>query len=148
MSFFHLQRFSFNCTTKPDDFNASYKFSSLKHVLSRGDFKPLNEGAQTDKHQISKLAVPQTCQTIREWFLDDYNEVHDTNLILLVCFYLIQSSRESFTENILSHETIEPYHKKILFSMRKIQFNWTIILCVTYKWILLTYNQNDCFALF
>ena len=63
---FISKHFSFNCTTKPDDLTASYKFRSLKHFLSRGDFKPLNEGVQTNKRQISKGAVSQTCQTIRE----------------------------------------------------------------------------------
>ena len=48
---------SFNCTTKPGDFTASYTFRSLKHLLSRGDFKPSNERVQTDKRQISKWAV-------------------------------------------------------------------------------------------
>ena len=49
-----------------DDFLASYKFRSLNHFLTRGDFKPLNEGSQTNKRQISKRAVLQTCQSIRE----------------------------------------------------------------------------------
>ena len=40
---FISNHFSFNYTTKPDDFTASYKFWSLKHFLSRGDFKPSNE---------------------------------------------------------------------------------------------------------
>ena len=72
---FISKHISFNCTTKPDDFTASHKFKSLKHFLNRGEFKPSNEGVQTDKCQISKQAVPQTCQTLREWgrewFLDD-----------------------------------------------------------------------------
>ena len=37
--------------------SASYKFRSLKHFLSRGDFKPSNERVKTDKRQISKWAV-------------------------------------------------------------------------------------------
>ena len=52
------------CTTKPGDFTASYKFRSLKHFLSRGDFKPLNERVQTNTRQISKWAVSQTRQSI------------------------------------------------------------------------------------
>ena len=59
------QFFCFNCTPKSDDVTASYKFRSLKHFLSRGDFKPSNERVQTDERQISKLlTVLQTCQTI------------------------------------------------------------------------------------
>ena len=52
---------SFNCSTKPDDFTASYKFRSLKHFLSRRDFKPSDERVQTDKRQISKRVISQTC---------------------------------------------------------------------------------------
>ena len=48
---FISKHFSFNCTTKHGDFTASYKFRSLKHFISRGDFKPSNERVQTDKRQ-------------------------------------------------------------------------------------------------
>ena len=34
-------------------------------ALSRGDFKPLNEGVQTDKRQITKRAVSQTAKNTR-----------------------------------------------------------------------------------
>ena len=56
--------FSFNRTTKPDDFTALYKFRLLKHFLSRGDYKPSNERIQTDKCQISEWTVSQTSQTV------------------------------------------------------------------------------------
>ena len=42
------------------------------------------------------------------------NEVHDTNLMLLV-FLDLKKSRESFTHNIWSHETADPYLKKVIF---------------------------------
>ena len=61
---FISKNFSFNFTTKADDVTASYKFRSLKHFLSRGDFKPSNERVQTDEHQISKRMESQTYQTI------------------------------------------------------------------------------------
>ena len=64
MSLFQQHIFSFNCTTKPDDFTASYKLRSLKHFFSTGDFKPSDERVHTDKPQISKRAVSQACQTI------------------------------------------------------------------------------------
>ena len=80
---FISKHFSFNCTTKPDDFTASYKFRSLKHFLSSGDFKPLNERVQ----QINvKLANGLYCRPVQQYKSDFSmtNEVHDTNLILLM----------------------------------------------------------------
>ena len=58
------------------------------------------------------------------------NEVHDTNLILLV--FLNLKNRVSFIDNILSHETIGPYLISLYFHCVKFiligQF-----LCDTYK---------------
>ena len=51
-------------TSKSDDVTASYKLRSLKHFLSRGDFKPSYVNVHTDERQISKCTVSQTCQTI------------------------------------------------------------------------------------
>ena len=64
---FTSKHFSFNCTTKPDDFTASYKFKSL----SREYFKPSDEMEQTDKRQINKQVVSQTGRTIWEWYLNN-----------------------------------------------------------------------------
>ena len=77
---------SANCTTEPDDFSASYKFRPLKHVLSRGDFKPSNERVQTDKRQISKRAVHVYLRSAKQYESDSSmtDEAHDTNLKLLV----------------------------------------------------------------
>ena len=52
-----------------------------------------------------------------------------------------------FTDNILSHETVDPYQKYSL--MRLINFN-----CTSFSHVLLTnehsliYNQNMCFIFF
>ena len=69
MSLFHQQTFSFICTTKHVDFTASYKFRSLKHFLSRGDFKPSAYRRPAKQYEIDSSMT---------------NEVHDTNLIFLV----------------------------------------------------------------
>ena len=66
---------------------ASYRFRSLKHFLSRGDSKPLDEGVQTNKRQISKRLY---LRPAKQYESDSTmnNDVHDTNLILLVFFNL------------------------------------------------------------
>ena len=57
------------------------------------------------------------------------------------CF-LIWRRRESFTENILSHETIDPYLKSLHFQCVK----FILIGHIFIRY--LTYNQNDRFAFF
>ena len=42
------------------------------------------------------------------------NEVNDTNLILHM-FLNLKKLKESFNDNILSHETIDPYLKSLHF---------------------------------
>ena len=64
-------------------FTASYKFRSLKYFLSRGDFKPLNEGVHTNKGQISKRWYRRPAKQYESDSMMN-NKVHDTNLILLV----------------------------------------------------------------
>ena len=58
------QHFSFNCTAKLDDVTAPKTKIVTETYLSSGDLKSSNERVQTDKRQISKQAVPQTCQSI------------------------------------------------------------------------------------
>ena len=72
-----------NCTIQSDEFTVSYKFWSLKHFLSREDFKSSNERVQTDKRQISNGLYRGPAKQY-ENYSSMTNEVHDTNLIVLV----------------------------------------------------------------
>ena len=63
------------------------------------------------------------------------------------CFLILRSS-ESFTDNILSYEAIDPYFKKYTFSDREIQFNWDFCHVLLTNKHSITYNQNDRFAFF
>ena len=50
--------------TKADDITASYKFRSLEHFLSSGDFKPFNEGVQTNKQAGCITVLPSDTKVI------------------------------------------------------------------------------------
>ena len=88
MSWFHQLYFSFDCTTEPGDFTASYKLRSLKHLLRRGSFKLSNGGVQTGKHQINKCAYHRPAKQCESDF-SMTNKVHDINFILLVFLTLM-----------------------------------------------------------